>query len=100
MKFQRERLSEIKFSGRNLLASSEVPDNCADASARPARTGGTFPAHDSFGCCRARRRHFKPVSAKLPRRATERLMMEDTAGRIMVRAAMKAPYLEREEEHR
>src|SRR6186713_2282662 len=27
-------------------------------------------------------------------------MMEDTAGRIMVRAAMKAPYLERDEEHR
>ena len=27
-------------------------------------------------------------------------MMEDMAGRIMVRAAMKAPYLERDEEHR
>jgi RNA polymerase sigma-32 factor len=26
-------------------------------------------------------------------------MMEDTAGRTMVRAAMKAPYLERDEEH-
>ncbi|TIX55307.1 MAG: RNA polymerase factor sigma-32, partial [Mesorhizobium sp.] len=26
-------------------------------------------------------------------------MIEDTAGRTMVRAAMKAPYLEREEEH-
>ncbi len=29
----------------------------------------------------------------------ERGMIEDTAGRTMVRAAMKAPYLEREEEH-
>ena len=27
-------------------------------------------------------------------------MIEDTAGRTMVRAAMKAPYLERDEEHR
>ncbi|TIW79103.1 MAG: RNA polymerase factor sigma-32, partial [Mesorhizobium sp.] len=27
-------------------------------------------------------------------------MMEDTAGRVMVRAAMRAPYLERDEEHR
>jgi RNA polymerase sigma-32 factor len=32
-------------------------------------------------------------------RSWERGMMEDTAGRIMVRAAMKAPYLERDEEH-
>src|SRR5438309_11023256 len=48
---------------------------------------------------------FQPVPRQVRKviriaRARERLMMEDTAGRVMVRAAMKAPYLERDEEHR